>query len=535
MLFFLNSSFNEKNSGIEHAQLKRAQLFRTHQEPFKLVFREWNPNLHHFLNDNGVSDDETLAMFDYFQKATAVEEKVIQVEDLDFGVDNLSYQLEDQYSRFLVFREQQLIARVRFMANDPIRRVSAVELFDAYGNLYCVDFYDSRGFLSLSQWYTPDNKIGTEIWYDTAGRVVLETFNRLDANNTLQKTGWRLIEPDGGIYVFSNIDELTLHFYNAINEDYWNAESANIFIIDRTHVGDWALRHLTRPAYTVLHLHNSHAGDAQDTMHSVLNNFYEYGLTNANAYDAIISATKKQTADVKKRFEPKCKLYTISVGVVPDAVINEPRVKMSDRKPHSVAVTMRIAHDKRVHHMMEAIAIARQTVPDITLDYFGYVDHSNEDAAQKAIDEVASRYPDLKTWATGHEYADAAGVAEAQRTHQVYLLASMMEGFNLAMMEAYAHGMVGVTYDVNYGPNELTVDGKNGYIVPFEDINAMAEKLVELFTDDAKLQKMSDASYELSKRFSEEAVWEEWTKLLKDAKRKKLVYREPVNTGLTQG
>ena len=50
MLFFINSTFNQKNSGIEHAQLKRASLFREHKEAFKLVFREWNPSIQNNKN-----------------------------------------------------------------------------------------------------------------------------------------------------------------------------------------------------------------------------------------------------------------------------------------------------------------------------------------------------------------------------------------------------------------------------------------------------------------------------------------------------
>ena len=68
VIFFINSTFNQKNSGIEHAQLKRASLFREHKEAFKLVFREWNPSIHRFLAEAGVSESETLCMFDYFQK-----------------------------------------------------------------------------------------------------------------------------------------------------------------------------------------------------------------------------------------------------------------------------------------------------------------------------------------------------------------------------------------------------------------------------------------------------------------------------------
>lgn len=224
MLFFINSTFNQKNSGIEHAQLKRASLFREHKEAFKLVFREWNPSIHRFLAEAGVSESETLCMFDYFQKTEHVEEKILHVEDLDFGVESLTYNKEPEQSRYLVFQGQQLIARVRYFGEDPLERVSAVEYFDGFGNLYRVDFYDFRGFLSLCQWYTPDNKIGTEVWLDINGKPVLETFNKYDGNMKYDKTGWRLLSSEGAIYNFANIDELTLHFLDLLNEEYWQGD-----------------------------------------------------------------------------------------------------------------------------------------------------------------------------------------------------------------------------------------------------------------------------------------------------------------------
>lgn len=529
MLFFINSTFNQKNSGIEHAQLKRAALFRKNNEAFKLVFREWNPNIHRFLGEVGISNSETLCMFDYFQKAELVEEKILHVEDLDFGVDSLTYNKEPNQFRYLVFQGQQLIARVRYFGEDPLERVSAVEFFDGFGNLYRVDFYDFRGFLSLSQWYTPDNKIGTEVWMDINGKPVLETFNKYDGNHKYTKSGWRLNGADGAIYNFTNIDELTLHFLNLLNEEYWQDDKANIFIMDRTHLADWDLLNLDRPAYTVLHLHNSHAGDAQEPMHSVMNNFYEFGLMNSNGYDAIVSATEKQTLDVSKRFNPQSKLFTIPVGVVPNEVFSEKRIDMKERRVHSVLVTARVAPEKRIDHIIRAIGIARQTVPDITLDFYGYVDHRDDDSAQKAINAAIKEYHMEEAV---HQFEYANNVGELQKDFQVYALASIMEGFNLSLMEAISHGMVGVTYDVNYGPNELIVDGENGFVVPYEGIQEMADRLVELFTQEDKLQKMSTQSYELARRYSEENVWKAWQALIDDANKKNIDYRSPITEGI---
>lgn len=529
MIFFINSSFNKKNSGIEHAQLKRAGLFRDNNEPFKLVFRDWNPRIHDFLHDVGVTDAETLNMFDYFQNTEDVTTKILHVEDLDFGLDNLSFLKESNNHRYIVTKGEQFVARANYYGEDDAERISSVEQFDGFGNLYRVDNYDFRGFKTLSQLYTPDNKIGTEVWYDLDGRPVIETYNRYDGRGQFIKTGWRLTESNGAVYSFSNIEELTLHFYNRLNEDYWNDEEPNIFIMDRTHLADWHLLNLARPAYTVLHLHNSHAGDAQDPMHSVMNNFYEYGLTNANHYDAIISATKKQTNDVRRRFKPKSKLFTIPVGVVPNELLEKERVPMKDRVAGKVLVTARVAPEKRIDHIVEAVGIAKQQVPNISLDVYGYIDHRDNDQAIKAINKMIEKYH-LQDSVTINEYADNVG--ELQRQAQIYGLASIMEGFNLSLMEAISNGMVGVTYDVNYGPNELIVDGENGYVVPYEGIQPMADKFIELFSDPDKLQAMSTRSYELAERYSEKNVWRAWQRLLSDAKKKHLDYVGDVDHGL---
>ena len=85
-------------------------------------------------------------------------------------------------------------------------------------------------------------------------------------------------------------------------------------------------------------------------------------------------------------------------------------------------------------------------------------------------------------------------------------------------MEAISHGVVGVTYDVNYGPNDIIQDGKNGYVVDFNDWHAIADRMLELFKNPQLMQKMSDGAYESANRYSPDSVWQNWNKLLTDAK-----------------
>ena len=202
---------------------------------------------------------------------------------------------------------------------------------------------------------------------------------------------------------------------------------------------------------------------------------------------------------------------------------------MADRQQGKVIVTARVAPEKRIDHIIEAIGIAKKDVPNISLDVYGYVDHRDNDEAMTKINAAIEKYQ-LQDVIKLHDYVKDVGAV--QREGQVYALASVMEGFNLSLMEAISNGLVGVTYDVNYGPNELIVDGENGYVVPFDDIKAMAAKFVDLFTHPDKLQQMSDRSYELSDRYSEANVWHAWEALLEDAKKKPLPFTEEISSGI---
>ncbi len=517
MNFFINATMPDHKSGIEHAQLKRLMLFNDHQTDSRIVLREWDPIAHLNANAAGISDEQLINMFDYFQEATAVQAKPVSVGDIDFGVFNTNVIDDPANKRFLVTDPAgKLVARVNYDANDA-QRVRSTELFDGFGNLYQVAHYDSRGFVSLIQWYTPDNKIGTETWLTPTGRVALETFNKhtMTHNNDLIKTGWRLIEADGTVMQFDTIEELTLHFFDRLNDDFWSAEMPNVFILDRAHLGDWGLLHLKKPAYTVMHLHNSHAGDAQDPMHSMVNNHYEFALNTLDQFDAVVSATHKQTHDLQLRFAPKTHLFTIPVGVVPERLLNAPRVPVAARTFGKVIAFARIAWEKHLDDLVRAVGIVKREFPEVTLDLYGYADPTNDYKARKAVENAIAEYGlgdavQLKGYTTD--------IDAVENEAMMYGLTSRMEGFNLAIMEAISHGLISFSYDVNYGPNEIVQDGVNGNVVAYEDYQALADAMLQVLRDPELAQRYSTGAYASAARYSEANVWAAWRELLDDAK-----------------
>ncbi|WP_179393887.1 glycosyltransferase [Lacticaseibacillus absianus] len=513
MIFFINAAMQPQKSGIEHAELKRFELFNNHEVMSQFVIRDWDPKLHSHAALAGIDDRHLIGMFDYFQQALAVESTPMTAADLDLGVLNTHLEEDEANHRSLVYdADNKLVARVNYF--NETTTVRSVELFDSYLNLYRVDNYDERGFVSLSQHYTPDNNIGTETWYTPNGDPVLETFNRDNMAKNFGKTGWFLRDWHGQDFVFDSIEELTKHFFDDLNEDNWSEAHPNVFILDRSHLGDWGLTDLKLPAYTVMHLHNSHTGDAQDPETATLNNHYEYAINAIDDYDAVVSATQRQTDDVRRRFAPRAELFTIPVGVVPDAVLNEPRVPVAERQFGKVVAFARIAWEKRLEDLVKAVGIARQTVPELTLDLYGYADSSDNYKARRAVEDAIQAYGledvvQLKGYTTD--------VAKIEREAMVFGLTSRMEGFNLAILEGISHGLIGLTYDVNYGPNEIVQDGHNGRVVPFGDNEALAHALVTIMQSRQLAQEYSTGAYDSAERYSEANVWAAWQSLLDDA------------------
>jgi len=74
----------------------------------------------------------------------------------------------------------------------------------------------------------------------------------------------------------------------------------------------------------------------------------------------------------------------------------------------------------------------------------------------------------------------------------VFALPSRFEGLPLCFAEAMACGLGVIGTDV-VGVNEIVVDGETGFLVPSEDHEALATRIVQLLRDEALRRKMGEA------------------------------------------
>jgi glycosyltransferase involved in cell wall biosynthesis len=168
----------------------------------------------------------------------------------------------------------------------------------------------------------------------------------------------------------------------------------------------------------------------------------------------------------------------------------------------------------------------RQTKPTVGLLYSG-IYWKGCDVSLKAMEIVRQQFPDLQLVAFGNEqFAEqlpAYGrysfrpAQDAIRTLyascDVWVCGSRSEGFCLPALEAMACRCPVVSTNAG-GPNDIIQTGVNGYLVPSEDSEALAERIIRVLQfSEPEWQQMSDAAYSTVIRYS----WDDAAQLFEAA------------------
>lgn len=97
-----------------------------------------------------------------------------------------------------------------------------------------------------------------------------------------------------------------------------------------------------------------------------------------------------------------------------------------------------------------------------------------------------------------------------------YLMTSNFEGLPNALMEAMAIGLPCISTDCPTGPSDLIDDGKNGFLVPINDHEVLAQKMIEVIEmpKDERQLLGKTAKEKILLNFSALVICEKWESFL---------------------
>ena len=177
----------------------------------------------------------------------------------------------------------------------------------------------------------------------------------------------------------------------------------------------------------------------------------------------------------------------------------------SEYKSKRVIAVGRLDYQKGFDYLIKAWKQIYKEYPDWKLDIYG-------DGPLRKELEVQIKDNGLSH--VLHLQGVSSNIVKEYQNHSFIVSSSRAEGFPLVLIEASACGLPIVSFDCPSGPSEIVEHGGNGFLIsPVGNIDAMANRVMQLMADKSLRQKMGRRSLELSQRFKLENIAAEWIEL----------------------
>lgn len=178
---------------------------------------------------------------------------------------------------------------------------------------------------------------------------------------------------------------------------------------------------------------------------------------------------------------------TLLTGMHAGALEAAPAAPPAD--PPTVVYAGRMIPEKRAWLVVDAIAKARETVPDLRGRIFG---------SGPEHDRVVARIAELglQDVVEVPGFVDAAVIDEAMRTALCVVQPSSREGYGLVVVEASGHGVPAIVVEgADNAAVELVAEGENGYVAAEATGESIAAAVVRCHADGADLRESTRRWY----------------------------------------
>ena len=484
-IYTFNLLVGYEPNGVDVAQASRAKLLRDLGVQSTFVFTTWpSPEKLAYYLSLGHRDEELL----YAQLAFTDQKKTVPQQTVG------ALQMALQLTRLDIIEQSEEKICYQLADNNVL-----VFHLDPY-HPDCVRYVDYLlGTTIIKREYYGACKLVTE--YFQYGSVIRRTYHdqngRIAFEEARQGGHWL---SKMGPEILTSLTEVMRRFLSKLS-----LKKEDLILVDRASRMEFArpLLEQRSPAKLAMVFHSEHEFE-----NGQLNYEYYYVFKYAQRFDFFITATEAQKAVLETTLH-KQGLDNATIYALPVGHLDSLSYPDGQRKPLSLITASRLDPRKRLDLAIRAVALAHDKVPNLHFDIYGKgVEQEN---LEHLIDDLgAGSYIHLR----GH-----ANLQKIYPQYELYVTTSQWETFGLTLMEAAGAGLALVGFDARYGNPTFIKDGKNGYLVPYDEtmdedllVSDMADKLVAVL--EGNLESMHQASYDLAKKYLKPEILEAWRKLL---------------------
>lgn len=293
-------------------------------------------------------------------------------------------------------------------------------------------------------------------------------------------------------------------FYNAWLSAVVTKEPA-IVIVDEKKVSEFIHEISDRAFPLILFLHGTHLRHPWNGNHGQILPRRLDTIRNLDRFDIVGVQTEQQAEAVRALGFTEANIRLLTGELPESAVLSEaPR----QRPRNSAVMIANLIELKRIDHPIRAVAALRDRGIDVSLTVLG--EGSDRSRLEKLIGDL-----DLGDRVELPGYV--TDVAERLQSVSFSLLTSTSEGLPLSMMESMGAGCIPIVYDITYGPQDLVEHGRNGFITPWSDIDALAGQIDDFLSlDEERVDSMRREARKTVERYLPEAGYQRWQDALEE-------------------
>ncbi|MFT8748933.1 glycosyltransferase [Liquorilactobacillus nagelii] len=496
MHYFVTSRIDRLTSAIELAEIKRIQLFDKLQIPAKIVTRLFDSNQESIWQELGIAG-RVINMQDYFQRLLPNQTETAELIKQLFSTNNLNQQ------GLKGFKAQKLRLEVQLQG----QLINYVTYFDRWGFTDRRDFY-YRNQISYSEFYDDGGKLITRTYYNNIGQAILMYHYRGGPENQPIMTLIQLFHRNHW-FQFDQEDQLMAYFLDCLAVN----DSDASFYSDRE---DYAVRPFklmkkSAKRYVIFHSIFTEDAKASGNLFPFTKEVFQLG----KKLNGIICSTQQEKRDIEARFKD-APCYAIPVSYLPNELLKQ-KTAFAKRVPGQIIAVARLTSVKRLDVLIEAVALIHKKLKFVDLKIYGYDDSwNNYEESTKLHKLVEQRNASTYVHFCGYQ-ADLTSIYQAA---DLEVLTSNYEGFSMAILESLGHGCPVVSYDINYGPNEMVQDHLNGRLLPAGDFGKLYRTLFDLLSHREKLRFYSQNAPESMYPYQADQVQKVWGNFIVKEKNK---------------